>query len=266
MAVTRSIAARARLFDLLSLPDDLLLTVARHALAMEVPAALRLLQTCKALQARLGAIGAEAEALKLCWVEEGMVEHTISEDGLTLTEEDGGTYAQRLPWASGPLLPTVGRSTWAVRVEKSRYGDGFGVNIGVCDAAQRNRWALYLIHGKLWRNQRDERGRRMWIIDEETGEEKLAPPPDGFPDGDYKQVLLSEEGKPDHLYGRANGAIIEVCLDHAKGALSFGINGGPLQRALGGFPVGAAMRPFAWLPCKNDAVRFARPYIQHKYK
>ena len=69
MAVTRSSAARARLFDLLALPDDLLLKVALHALAMEVPAALRLLQTCKALQARLGAIGAEAAALKLCWLE-----------------------------------------------------------------------------------------------------------------------------------------------------------------------------------------------------
>ena len=53
MAVTRSTAARARLFDLLALPDDLLLTVARHALAMEVPAALRLLQTCKALHGML---------------------------------------------------------------------------------------------------------------------------------------------------------------------------------------------------------------------
>ena len=40
MAVTRSIAARARLFDLLALPDDLLLKVARHALAIDLPAAL----------------------------------------------------------------------------------------------------------------------------------------------------------------------------------------------------------------------------------
>ena len=46
----------AALFDLISLPDDLLLKVALHALAMEVPAALRLLQTCKALHARLGYI------------------------------------------------------------------------------------------------------------------------------------------------------------------------------------------------------------------
>ena len=64
------------------------------------------------------------------------------------------------------------------------------------------------------------------------------------------------------MHRRANGAIIEVCLDHDKGALSFGINGGPLQRALGGFPRGAAMRPYARL-FYDDAVRFARPYIQH---
>ena len=96
MAVTRSSAARARLFDMLALPDDLLVAVARHTLAMEVPAALRLLQTCKALQARLDVVRAEAEALKLCWVEEGMRRHTISEDdGLTLV---GQVRAGRQRW------------------------------------------------------------------------------------------------------------------------------------------------------------------------
>ena len=37
-------AAHARVFDLLALPDDLLLAVARHALAAELPSALRLVQ------------------------------------------------------------------------------------------------------------------------------------------------------------------------------------------------------------------------------
>ena len=87
-----------------------------------------------------------------------------------------------------------------------------------------------------------------------------------FPDGDRKQVLVDAEGKPDDLDGRAKGAIIEVCLDHDAGTLAFGINGGPLQHALKGFPAGAAMRPFAELPRKSrkdDRVRFARPYILH---
>ena len=57
--------------------------------------------------------------------------------------------------------------------------------------------------------------------------------------------------------------MIEVYLDHDTGTLSFGINGGPLQRVLDGFPRGAAMRPFARL-YYGDAVRFARPYIQRK--
>ena len=56
MTLTRSSAARARLFDLLALPDDLLVKVAHHALAMEVPAALRLLQTCRALKVRLDVV------------------------------------------------------------------------------------------------------------------------------------------------------------------------------------------------------------------
>ena len=79
-----------------------------------------------------------------------------------------------------------------------------------------------------------------------------------------EEVLQQAEAeKPDSLCRRADGATIEVCLDHDKGTLWFGINGGPLQRALDGFPAGAAMRPFARLYHKHDAVRFARPYIQH---
>ena len=103
----------------------------------------------------------------------------------------------------------------------------------------------------------------MRVDDEETVRLKPAPPPDGFPDGNEKQVLFDAEGKPDNLKKRASDAIIEVCLDHDKGTLSFGINGGPLQRALAGFPAGAAMRPYAILPSHDEAVRFARPYIQH---
>ena len=61
-------------------------------------------------------------------------------------------------------------------------------------------------------------------------------------DGADKKVLFN----PDDLEGRAKGAIIEVCLDHDKGTLSLGINGGPLQHVLSGFPRGAAMRPFAY--------------------
>ena len=79
-------AGHTRVFDLLALPDDLLLAVARHALAAELPSALRLLQACTALRARLGVVQAEATARRLCWVEEGMVGHAISADRLSLVK------------------------------------------------------------------------------------------------------------------------------------------------------------------------------------
>ena len=233
--------------NLLALPDDLMLVVARHALAIELPAALRLLQTCTVLHARLDVvIRAEVKALRLCWLE--VVLHSIGDDGLTLHVL--GSHGDKLPYAAGPLLPTVGRSTWAVRVETSLSNVGL-LHLGVCDAACRSTWSLELNEGRLHR--------------EDTVARKHVPPPDGFPDGHWKQVLFDSEGKPERLYKRANGAIIEICLDHDAGTLSLGVNGGPMQRALAGFPVGAAMRPYAWLPFYRDAVRYVRPYIQHSY-
>ena len=100
---TRSAAARARRFDLLALPDDLLIAVARHALVADVPSMLRLLQACTALRARLGVLQAEANALRLCWVEEGMVTHAMSEDGLSLvrvTVRTRGSNPRPLPLTS----------------------------------------------------------------------------------------------------------------------------------------------------------------------
>ena len=82
-------------------------------------------------------------------------------------------------------------------------------------------------------------------------------------DGDGRRVLFDANRRPMDLHGKANGAIIETCFDHDKGTLSFGINGGPLQRALDGFPVGAAMRPHAFLPGSGHRVSFTCPYVQH---
>ena len=55
---------------------------------------------------------------------------TLPEDGLTLVGLTRGTA--RLPWAAGSLLPTVGRSTWAMRVESYSgiEAPGFGVQGG----------------------------------------------------------------------------------------------------------------------------------------
>jgi len=189
-----------------------------------------------------------------------MSRHAVSADGLSLWR---GVAAAELPWAAGPLLPTVGQSSWTVRVaDVIRIG---WLYIGVCDAASLDSWSLFLFGGLLSRQKRDASGAAMTVLNDQTGGRTAAPPPTGFPDGNGKQVLFNaERNRPDNLRGRATGALVEVCLDHDKGTLSFGINGGPLQRALDGFPVGAAMRPFAKLPIEGDWVRFARPYIYHK--
>ena len=190
-----------------------------------------------------------------------MMGHAISADGLSLMVASVAVNGMR--WASGPLLPTVGRSTWTVRLEESAGNDG-NFSIGVCDAARRNAWALHLFTGQLYRYKRDQNGRDTLPISEETGIWKRAPPSDGFPDGDMKQVIVDADGKPYGLLGRAKGATIEVCLDHDAGALSFGINGGPLQHALKGFPAGAPLRPFSRLLYPYERLRFGRPFIQRK--
>ena len=57
---TRALAAPP--LDVLSLPDELLLEVGRHALAAHLPSLLRLGQACRALHDRLRPVRAQAEA------------------------------------------------------------------------------------------------------------------------------------------------------------------------------------------------------------
>ena len=165
---------------------------------------------------------------------------------------------------TGPLLPAVGKSSWAIEV------DNFNIDlwIGVCDAARRNSWALSLGHGWLYREQRDAHGHIAY---------PPPPPPDGWPDGEGKQVMKDEAGEPTDLWDdQATGAVIQVLVDHDEGVLSFQINGGPVLEALKGFPKGTAgqVRPWVFLDdhrCDYEAIRlgggggyslrFVRPYL-----
>ena len=129
---------------MLSLPDDLLLKISKHVLTIDLPSALRLLQTCASLRMRLAASGAVANARRLRWEEAGMSRHAVSADGLSLWR---GVAAAELPWAAGPLLPTVGQSSWTVRVaDVIRIG---WLYIGVCDAASLDSWSLFLLVAAL---------------------------------------------------------------------------------------------------------------------
>ena len=60
-----------------SLPEELMLIVARHALAARLPDALHLRQVCAAFLSKLGPVKEEAEARRLAWVPELTAWHTI---------------------------------------------------------------------------------------------------------------------------------------------------------------------------------------------
>ena len=57
------------------------------------------------------------------------------------------------------------------------------------------------------------------------------------------------------------GAVFEVVFDHDAGTMSFILNGGAPHLALGGFPKGAAMRPYVQC-CPGDQVSLVRPFLE----
>ena len=50
--------------------------------------------------------------------------------------------------------------------------------------------------------------------------------------------MFNEAGQPANLQGRANGAVIEVIVDHSDGSLAFGVNGAPPSRVPYDWPPG----------------------------
>ena len=117
--------------------------------------------------------------------------------------------------------------------------------IGVCDAAARNAWAVYLCSGMLRRCQRDEQGRSV----------RSSIPPDGWPDGFNTQVFKRADGQPHGLLGATVNAVIEVLVDHDSGSLAYRVNHDERRHVFDlRFPAGAALRPFALLGDPGDRV------------
>ena len=190
-------AAAAPQDPLLGLPEELLHLVADALLHKHLPSVLRLSQASTALRGRLAAVRAAAEARRLRWVAEMTNTNKIgiSDEGRALTKVPGpGGY--RYAWAAGSLLPTVGRVSFSVRIERSRdfYNDGLGMNIGVCTADNTHAWGFHPYDGQLWRFARDADGRVRY------GHERA--PPANYPDADGTQVMRNEAGKRANLKGR----------------------------------------------------------------
>ena len=237
--------------------EDLLLYTARHLLAANLPAALRLRQTCKAFREVLRPVREEAEARRLQWLTEESENGEISEDGRSVTMVRDARIDGRYRWprAATGVLPTEGRtSSFSVRVDESEAGYGY-VHVGVRNAAG-NEWALDLGSGLLQRRTVDDNGQPLaWNT----------PPPDGWPDGNFSQVTSRRQGT--RLRDCANCAVITVLFDHEEGTLSFRINDGPPLPALSGFPRGASMRACVWLwGDVGDRVSLVRPYLSTRHE
>lgn len=250
-----------------SLPVDLLLVTSRHVLVAHLPSAVRLLQTHKAIREWLGPVHEEAKARRLQWLPETLVACQISQDGRTATKTTFGFF---VACAASRLLPTSGKSAWIIRVDK-----GDQMMIGVCNAACRDGWGLIPAQGALHRTAVgddggsrqavDASGRRLFHSD--------VPPPTGWPNGHFAQVMKDAAGKlltsreasdlwRSDLQKHA-GSVLEVAVDHDAGTLSYRVNGGQLLPALSGFPRGCSLR--AWVSLNGgsigDTVSIQRPYF-----
>ena len=220
---------------LLLLPDELLVAAASVLLASDLPSVLRLRQACKTLRSKLEPVRAEAEARQLRWMPDATVGHSISNKYRTLTSVSTGEY----PWAAATLLPTVGQSFWRVRVDVRANEEDGGMLLGVCDQAGNHAWGLDLAEGKLFRASRGGDGVPIRSVT-----------PAGWPNGHGVQVMRNERGRAASLRGKASGAVVEVRVDHDAGTLAYRINESLPFEALPkgrGFPIGAALRPWASL-------------------
>ena len=258
---------------LLDLRDELDL-VGQRLLAYSPRDALRFCQACLTLHDKLAELRLRAEAGRLCWLRDLTTKHELSEDGRTLTAVRGNDSIEA--WAAGRLLPAEGTSSWKIRVVTSKRNDGNGMWVGVCDAAARCSWGLFLYSGRLRRVCVDANGKLDFD----------APLLDNYPNGNFRQVM-KPPGEGSSLRSRANGAEIEVIVDHDEGTLGYRINGGQYLEALpaprtprGGstsslelqdgahpgpcevFPRGMELRPYASAYYHGDSMRFTTAYVE----
>ena len=244
-ATFRTISRTSRCHLLDSLPEELFHIIARHLLRFPRcflhVASLR--ATCKDAQSRSELLWREFMRMAF--------EPTLCTAVMLLSRFRVAHAAAGFnnAWACCGLLPTTGRSCWAIRLDVTMREGAYYV--GVSNAAGTTAWGLALAQGHM----------RRWSRDAVTGRVRGAPTPAGFPQGHRTHVLYDEQGAAYHLKGACNpGLVVECVLDADVGSLSFRIVGAPVpshQRwppsvearsklllGVAGFPKGVPLRPW----------------------
>ena len=240
---------------LLALPDELLILVARCALDAHLPSSLSLYQASANLRSRLVVIAELAGERRLQWLPAASGKVVVSNEGCTVMPLSNRKYGVCC-WAVARVLPTMGKSSWQVRVNSMNDEDALGIRIGVSDEAVQRAWCVWLYNGNLQFESRvpqaPENGDGFYYKWGESTATQL-----GFPSRHNKHVMAYERWRHDHT----TGAVIEVLFDHDAGSLAFSVNGADPCCAQGGFPKGAALRPWVMVADSHDQLSLVRPYL-----
>ena len=238
---------------LVTLPDDEFSVFAQIMLVADLPSMLRLRQVSRLLLQRLKTTHTQAQARRLRWLSECSTDCQVSHWDRTVArvaDADDSTIK-----AVGTLLPRNGRSAFSVRVATSFRRLGL-IEIGVCDRPMTYSWILDLHNGMLFCWSRGGDG----ALDTYCGRPRRRAP-DRYPCAHLKWVMKDASGTLCSLWEKAEGAVVEVILDHDVGTLAFVVNDTRYE-ALSGFPEGAELRPYVRLwGSAGDSVELLTRYV-----
>lgn len=247
---------RNKNISLTMLPDEILEIIALKLLEVEKPSSIHFSQISKKVYTYLLGVRIAAKSKLLRWLPELSINrlYLLKKEGRALTTNYGHPHFRlkdcyEHAWAAGSLLPTVGRVSFRVRIDFSKYNDAI---IGVCTAGNTHAWGLRPGTGYLKRRMFNSRG-EVYL-----GSESAQPA--NYPDGEGTQIFktrLKRGGRPIPITGK----VIEVSLDHRKGSLSFKVNDSPMSLPLYGFPKGARIRPWVDLNRYGDSVSFKSAFF-----
>ena len=213
--------------SLLELPDELLTHVATLLLEVDLTAALRLVQVCKALSTRLATIQQAAGKRRMRWLPEFTTGHAIEDGGRTaVCEQLSGT------WTASTLFPTRGRVSWTVTMT-SRVNPHN--ETGICNADSTDAWTIDMgmfPSPRLNRKQRDQDGNRRRSTGEFRSLDQL--------NGDWSfEPDVAPDTEPDPRYKHRE---FEFTLDVDAGELWVSVHGCDPVRVFSELRAGEALR------------------------